>query len=118
MRVPCERSVQTATSKQPTAPPREMGLESSFAEVADLIQRARQQAIQSVNIALIDVYGQVGEYISRRLETAMRGEGGVEQLAAYIPRRHPDMMGSTRRTSFGCGSSSRRTEPRRKCQHC
>ena len=44
--------------------------ETSFAEVVDLIQQARQRALQAVNAELIDLYWQVGEYIGRKLETA------------------------------------------------
>ena len=45
-------------------------LEASFLEVIELIQQARQQAFQAVNTALIELYWQVGAYLSRKLETA------------------------------------------------
>ncbi len=75
-------------------------LEASFAEVVDLIQRARQRAFQAVNTELIDLYWRVGEYISRKLETAAWGEGVVDQLARYIARLHPDIRGFTRANLF------------------
>ena len=45
-------------------------LAASFAEVVDLIRQARQRTFYAVNTELIDLYWQVGEYISRKLETA------------------------------------------------
>ncbi|MBI3247832.1 MAG: DUF1016 domain-containing protein [Deltaproteobacteria bacterium] len=76
------------------------GLEVSFAEVVGLIQHARQRAFQAVNTELIDLYWQVGEYISRKLETATWGESVVEKLAGYIAQKHPDIKGFTRRSLF------------------
>jgi predicted nuclease of restriction endonuclease-like (RecB) superfamily len=76
------------------------GLEASFSEVVNLIQHARQRAFQAVNTELIDLYWQVGEYISYKLEIAMWGEGVVDQLARYIARKHQDIRGFTRASLF------------------
>lgn len=65
-----------------------------------MIQAARGQAVAAVNTALIDLYWRIGEYISRKLETAAWGEGVVEALAHYIQRRHPSLRGFTRRNLF------------------
>jgi len=75
-------------------------VEASFVEVAELILRSRERAFQAVNTALIDLYWQVGAYISRQLESAAWGEGVVEQLADYLARQHPDLKGFTRRNLF------------------
>ena len=74
--------------------------ESSFAEVVNLIQQTRQRTFQAVNAALVDLYWRVGEYISRKLETAAWGEGIVEELARYIANQHPDIKGFTRASLF------------------
>jgi hypothetical protein len=74
--------------------------EPAFREVLAFIERARQRAFQAVNTELIGLYWQVGEYISRKLETAAWGEGVVDQLADYIARHHPDIHGFTRRNLF------------------
>lgn len=84
----------------PPVPDTGRELESSFGEIVDLIHRSRRQAFQAVNTALIELYWQVGEYISRKLETAAWGESVVEQLAAYIARLHPDIRGFTKRSLF------------------
>ena len=59
-----------------------------------------ERAFQAVNTALIDLYWQVGAYISRKLESAAWGEGVVEQLADYLARQHPDLKGFTRPNLF------------------
>ncbi len=77
-----------------------IALEVSFAEVVGLIQQSRQRAFHAVNTELIDLYWQVGAYISRKLETAAWGEGVVDQLARYIARKHQDIKGFTRASLF------------------
>ena len=49
-----------------------------------MIQAARGRAVAAVNTTLVDLYWRVGEYISRKLETATWGEGVVHELADYI----------------------------------
>ena len=74
--------------------------ETAFAEIVNLIQIARQQAFQVVNTTLIDLYWQVGAYISRKIENAEWGDGVVDQLAAYIARTQPGLRGFTRPNLF------------------
>lgn len=95
----------TASKKQnpTTAKPAttsDKALEASFLEVAELIHQAKQRAYQAVNTTLIELYWQVGEIISRKLETAQWGEGIVEELARYLNRHHPDLKGFTRPNLF------------------
>jgi len=74
--------------------------EPAFAEVLEMIQDARGRALAAVNTALVDLYWRVGEYISRKLETAVWGEGVVGALANYIARYHPGLKGFTRANLF------------------
>jgi predicted nuclease of restriction endonuclease-like (RecB) superfamily len=74
--------------------------EAGFAEVAGLIAAARQRAFQAVNTALIDLYWQVGEYISQKIEAAEWGAGTVEQLARYIAHSQPGQRGFSRPNLF------------------
>jgi predicted nuclease of restriction endonuclease-like (RecB) superfamily len=80
----------------PAAPPEEQ----AFAEVVEMIQAARGKALAAVNTELIDLYWRIGEYISRKVETAAWGEGVVEALARYIQRHHPSLRGFTRPNLF------------------
>jgi hypothetical protein len=65
-----------------------------------LIERARHRAFSAVNTELIDLYWRVGEFISRKIETAAWGQGVVAELAAYIQHRHPNLRGFTRASLF------------------
>ena len=71
-----------------------------FAQVLALIQAARGRAYQAVNTALIDLYWQIGEHISRKIAAAEWGDGVVDQLAVYIAKTQPGLRGFTRRNLF------------------
>lgn len=75
-------------------------LESGFAEIAQLINSARQSTLQTVNTQMIQLYWQVGAYISDKLEKAEWGEGVVAQLATYLARSQPGLRGFTSRNLF------------------
>lgn len=75
-------------------------LDDNFAEVVALIQGARQQAIQTVNAQLVELYWQVGAYISRKLEQAEWGDAVVSQLAIYLAYTQPGLRGFTRSNLF------------------
>ncbi len=64
-----------------------------FAEITQLIEGARQRAYQAVNTALIDLYWQVGAYLSAKIKAAEWGEGVVEQLAQHIATTQPGLRG-------------------------
>ena len=64
-----------------------------FDEVIHLIQQTRSQIIRTANTALIDLYWQLGAYLSDKIESAQWGEGVVTQLAEYIARTSPELKG-------------------------
>jgi predicted nuclease of restriction endonuclease-like (RecB) superfamily len=74
--------------------------EAGFAEIVGLIATSQQRAFQAVNTTLIDLYWQVGEYISRKIEAAEWGDGVVPRLATYIARTQPGMRGFTTSNLF------------------
>lgn len=74
--------------------------DNHFTEVVQLITAARQRAFQSINTTLIELYWQVGEYISRKIKTAEWGDGVVTQLADYLARSQPGLKGFTRPNLF------------------
>lgn len=71
-----------------------------FDEVLAMIQGARQQAAQAVNTRLIELYWQVGAYISRKIENAEWGDAVVSQLAEHLAVTQPGLRGFTRRNLF------------------
>jgi predicted nuclease of restriction endonuclease-like (RecB) superfamily len=74
--------------------------QADFEEVAALIAAARQRAVQAVNTTLIDLYWQVGQTISRKIEQAQWGDGVVAQLAGHLARTQPGLRGFTTRNLF------------------
>lgn len=73
---------------------------TDFTEITQLIVAARQRALQTVNTALIDLYWQVGQIISRKIEQAEWGDGVVTQLAEHIAKTQPGLRGFTRPNLF------------------
>ena len=71
-----------------------------FAEITQLIESARQRAYQAVNTALIDLYWQVGAYLSAKIEAAEWGVGVVDQLAQHLASTQPGLKGFTRANLF------------------
>ena len=74
--------------------------QSDFNEITQLIHAARQRAVQAVNTTLIDLYWQVGQTISRKIEQAEWGDGVVAQLAEHLARTQPGLRGFTRSNLF------------------
>ena len=71
-----------------------------FSEVVHLIAAARQHAYQAVNTTLIDLYWQVGAYISNKIKAAEWGDGVVDALAKHLAVTQPNLQGFTRRNLF------------------
>lgn len=71
-----------------------------FDEVLTLIEQARQRATQAVNTQLVDLYWQVGAYISHKLDQAEWGDAVVGQLAEYLAQTQPGLRGFTRPNLF------------------
>jgi predicted nuclease of restriction endonuclease-like (RecB) superfamily len=65
----------------------------AFAEVVELIRASRGRALAAVNTTLIELYWQVGESISRRIQTDGWGKGTVAALSSYIQERQPGIRG-------------------------
>lgn len=83
-----------STPKNGLVPP------TDFDEIAALITAARLRAVQAVNTTLIDLYWQVGQTISRKIEQAQWGDGVVTQLAEHLARTQPGLRGFTRPNLF------------------
>lgn len=90
----------TKGMKKITSKTNQSKIETRFTEIITLITSAQKRAYQAVNTCLIDLYWQVGEYISRKLEATEWGEGVVDQLAKYISQKHASLKGFTRSNLF------------------
>ena len=68
-------------------------LELQFQEVLDRIQQAKQKAYQQVNFALIELYWNIGNYISKQVKNESWGKGVVIDLAVFIKMKEPNIKG-------------------------
>jgi predicted nuclease of restriction endonuclease-like (RecB) superfamily len=66
---------------------------NNFTEVLALIRDARNRALRNVNKELINLYWQVGKYISDKVNSEEWGKGIVTGLAEHIQRTEPDIKG-------------------------
>ena len=57
---------------------------AEFAEILRIIHTGRAKAFEAVNVALIDTYWAVGEYLSSRVDNAGWGKGTVQELADWL----------------------------------
>ena len=75
-------------------------VQDDFSEIVQLIEIARQKSYQAVNTALIELYWQVGAYISDKIAAAQWGDSVVKQLADYLALTQPNLKGFTRSNLF------------------
>lgn len=71
--------------------------EQHFIEVIQLINKARASAYQAVNTELINLYWNIGKYISEQVASQAWGRSVVSQLAKYIEKKAPDLKGYSER---------------------
>jgi len=70
-----------------------MNIEKQFAEIRSLISKAKANAFHAVNVHLIDLYWEIGRFISEKIQSSDWGEGIVNNLSDYLKRTEPEMKG-------------------------
>lgn len=68
-------------------------MEKSFLEIVSLIKQSRTRAIKAVNSELIDLYWNIGKYISKKVEVSEWGNSVVKDLANFIQNNEPEIKG-------------------------
>ncbi|MFL9485374.1 YhcG family protein [Chitinophagaceae bacterium LWZ2-11] len=61
------------------------------------MKQSRANALKAVNVELINLYWNIGGYISQRVENSSWGEKTVEELAIFIQKNNPELKGFNRR---------------------
>jgi predicted nuclease of restriction endonuclease-like (RecB) superfamily len=72
-------------------------LQKQFADIIELIKQSRVAAIKSVNTELVNLYWNVGAYISKQIAASNWGDKTVDELAAFIQNNNPELKGFNRR---------------------
>lgn len=72
-------------------------IDKGFAQVAALIDSARENAFRKVNEELILMYRNIGKILSEKAKDATYGDGYVDGLVSYIQDNFPGIKGFNRR---------------------
>lgn len=73
---------------------------NDFVQIVQLIQATHYRALSAVNSELVNLYWQVGQYVSTRLAKATWGDGAVIELAHYINKHHPEIKGFDKKNLY------------------
>ncbi len=66
---------------------------TDFIEIIQIINQSREKAIKMINASLIDLYWNVGQHISQKVEQSNWGQSVVKQLAIFIQETEPEIKG-------------------------
>ena len=68
-------------------------MDKRFTDIIQLIKQSREKAIRAVNSELINLYWDIGEYITKKIEQAEWGDSVVFELSKYIQQNEPEIKG-------------------------
>lgn len=68
-------------------------MNNHFSEIIQIIKNARSNALRAVNSELINLYWNVGAYISQKVEDSEWGQSVVKELSQFIARTEPEIKG-------------------------
>ena len=66
---------------------------NDFERIVKIIERAKSRAIRAVNAEMIDMYWQIGKYISEKTGNDGWGKNIVQDFAEYLKREYPSASG-------------------------
>lgn len=70
---------------------------SDFSEIIKIIKQARERALKSVNAEMINMYWQIGGYLSELCKESSFGDEVIDEVASYIAKNNPGIKGFNRR---------------------
>ncbi len=83
-----------------TIVPNQSELKTQFEFVNSLIERYRSSAIAMVNTTALQMYWEIGQYISLQLKSARWGTKVVGDFADYLKRQNPRRRGLSKRNLY------------------
>ena len=72
----------------------------NFDELLTLIVSSKQKAYSNVNKILVELYWNIGKYISIKIKQNSWGKNIVEELAYFIKEKEPNIKGFTARNMW------------------
>ena len=70
---------------------------SNFDAVISIIENAKNRAFRAVNKELINMYWDIGKYLSELCSESDFGDKVIDEVAAYIAIKAPSLKGFSRR---------------------
>ena len=70
---------------------------NDFGAVISIIENAKGRALKAVNAELINMYWEVGEYLSKLCAESSFGDKVIDEVADYISEANPTIKGFNRR---------------------
>ncbi len=67
--------------------------ENAFEPVLDIIEHAKSRAIRAANAEMIQMYWDIGKYVSDSVEDGGWGKSVVEDFSAFLRRHYPSAKG-------------------------
>ncbi|WP_299015862.1 PDDEXK nuclease domain-containing protein [uncultured Polaribacter sp.] len=68
-------------------------MDNRFVDIVKIIKQSRASAIRIINAELINLYWNIGKYVSQKIEKSEWGDGVVADLAKYIKTNEPEIKG-------------------------
>ena len=68
-------------------------MDNQFDEIVEIIDNARTRAMRAVNAELINMYWEIGAYISQKVETDGWGKSVVTEFSEFLRHRYPASKG-------------------------
>lgn len=72
-------------------------IDNRFAEIAQIIEEARENAYRNVNKELIIMYAKIGRFLSEKSKETSYGDAYIDSLSKYIQQSFPGIKGFNRR---------------------
>ena len=72
-------------------------INNDFGAVISIIENAKGRALKAVNAELINMYWEVGEYLSKLCAESSFGDKVIDEVADYISETNPTIKGFNRR---------------------
>lgn len=68
-------------------------MDKRFESIIQLIKQSRANAVKAVNNELINLYWNIGAYISKKIEQSEWGDSVVAELSKHIQQQEPEIKG-------------------------
>jgi hypothetical protein len=69
--------------------------QESFYDIVKLIEQSRKHVFTKINQALVELYWEVGKYITSKIESEGWGKSTIKELSEYIILKNPEIKGFT-----------------------